>query len=116
MKKLINFVANSGQMANSMQPGKYTGLVADLMPNIRAMRYSGLFMHSFTGGSMTMKRIYSTVHLVVIVFHVAFILVNLALNAEEVNELSGNTITTLFFTHCIVKFVYLAINQKNFYR
>lgn len=103
-------------MANSMQPGKYTGLVADLMPNIRAMRYSGLFMHSFTGGSLTMKRIYSTVHLVIIVFHVAFILVNLALNAEEVNELSGNTITTLFFTHCIVKFVYLAINQKNFYR
>lgn len=103
-------------MATSMQPGKYTGLVADLMPNIRAMRYSGLFMHNFTGGSIFFKRVYSSVHLVLIVMHIGFILVNLALNAEEVNELSGNTITTLFFTHCIVKFVYLAVNQKNFYR
>ncbi|KAH8311508.1 hypothetical protein KR044_006666 [Drosophila immigrans] len=103
-------------MTSSMQPGKYTGLVADLMPNIRAMRYSGLFMHSFTGGSLFMKRVYSSVHMFVIILHVAMILVNLAMNAEEVNELSGNTITTLFFTHCIVKFVYLAINQKNFYR
>lgn len=103
-------------MTSSMQPSKYTGLVADLMPNIRAMRYSGLFMHNFTGGSLFMKRVYSSVHMVVIVIHMSLILVNMALNAEEVNELSGNTITTLFFTHCIVKFVYLAINQKNFYR
>ncbi|XP_030568180.1 odorant receptor coreceptor [Drosophila novamexicana] len=103
-------------MATTMQPSKYTGLVADLMPNIRAMRYSGLFMHNFTGGSTFMKRIYSSVHMVVLIMQIGFIMVNLALNADEVNELSGNTITTLFFTHCIVKFVYLAVNQKNFYR
>ncbi|XP_064556488.1 odorant receptor coreceptor [Drosophila montana] len=103
-------------MATTMQPSKYTGLVADLMPNIRAMRYSGLFMHNFTGGSSFMKKIYSSVHMVVLIMQIGFILVNMALNAEEVNELSGNTITTLFFTHCIVKFVYLAVNQKNFYR
>ncbi|XP_033149379.1 odorant receptor coreceptor-like [Drosophila busckii] len=103
-------------MSTSMQPSKYTGLVADLMPNIRAMKYSGLFMHNFTGGSSLTKKIYSSIHLVVIVMQLGFILVNMALNAEEVNELSGNTITTLFFTHCIIKFVYLAINQKNFYR
>ncbi|EDV94759.1 odorant receptor coreceptor [Drosophila grimshawi] len=103
-------------MSTSMQPSKYTGLVADLMPNILTMRYTGLFMHNFTGGSVFMKRIFSSVHLVIIVLQFCFILVNMALNAEEVNELSGNTITTLFFTHCIVKFVYLAINQKNFYR
>jgi len=103
-------------MTTSMQPSKYTGLVADLMPNIRAMKYSGLFMHNFTGGSAFMKKVYSSVHLVFLLMQFTFILVNMALNAEEVNELSGNTITTLFFTHCITKFIYLAVNQKNFYR
>ncbi|KAH8292238.1 hypothetical protein KR054_007549 [Drosophila jambulina] len=103
-------------MTTSMQPSKYTGLVADLMPNIRAMKYSGLFMHNFTGGSAFVKKVYSSVHLVLLLMQFVFILVNMALNAEEVNELSGNTITTLFFTHCITKFIYLAVNQKNFYR
>ncbi|XP_037947524.1 odorant receptor coreceptor [Teleopsis dalmanni] len=101
---------------NSLQPSKYVGLVADLMPNIRLMKYSGLFMHNFTGGSAFIKKVYSSIHLVLITAQFIFILVNLALNAEEVNELSGNTITALFFTHCITKFIYLAVNQKNFYR
>ncbi|XP_012156143.1 odorant receptor coreceptor isoform X1 [Ceratitis capitata] len=99
-----------------MQPSKYVGLVADLMPNIRLMKYSGLFMHNFTGGSGLFKKIYSSMHLVLVLVQFLLILVNLALNAEEVNELSGNTITVLFFTHCITKFIYLAVTQKQFYR
>ncbi|XP_067615939.1 odorant receptor coreceptor isoform X1 [Eurosta solidaginis] len=99
-----------------MQPSKYVGLVSDLMPNIRLMKYSGLFMHNFTGGSGLFKRIYSSMHLVLVLIQFLLILVNMALNAEEVNELSANTITVLFFTHCITKFVYLAVNQKHFYR
>ncbi|XP_046805450.1 odorant receptor coreceptor isoform X1 [Lucilia cuprina] len=103
-------------MQSNLQPTKYVGLVADLMPNIKLMKYSGLFMHAFTGGSPLLKKVYSSIHLVLILAQFMFILVNMALNADEVNELSGNTITALFFTHCVTKFIYLAVNQKNFYR
>lgn len=103
-------------MQSNLQPTKYVGLVADLMPNIKLMKYSGLFMHAFTGGSPLLKKVYSSIHLVLILAQFVFILVNMALNADEVNELSGNTITALFFTHCVTKFIYLAVNQKNFYR
>nr|AEA30004.2 odorant receptor co-receptor [Chrysomya megacephala] len=103
-------------MQANLQPTKYVGLVADLMPNIKLMKYSGLFMHAFTGGSALLKKVYSSIHLVLILMQFIFILVNMALNADEVNELSGNTITALFFTHCVTKFIYLAVNQKNFYR
>uniref|UniRef100_A0A1B0C554 Odorant receptor n=1 Tax=Glossina palpalis gambiensis TaxID=67801 RepID=A0A1B0C554_9MUSC len=103
-------------MASDLQPGKYVGLVADLMPNIKLMKFSGLFMHAFTSGSALGKKIYSSIHLALIVLQFLSILVNMALNADEVNELSGNTITVLFFTHSITKFIYLACSQKNFYR
>lgn len=113
---ITNIITFFSQMQANLQPTKYVGLVADLMPNIKLMKYSGLFMHAFTGGSALLKKVYSSIHLVLILMQFIFILVNMALNADEVNELSGNTITALFFTHCVTKFIYLAVNQKNFYR
>lgn len=98
------------------QQTKYVGLVADLMPNIKLMKYSGLFIHKYTSGSSFFKKIYSCAHFTLILLQFISILINMALNADEVNELSGNTITTLFFTHSITKFIFFAVYQKQFYR
>ena len=42
--------------------------------------------------------------------------VNLVLERGDVNDLAANTITVLFFTHCITKSVYFAVRSKLFYR
>nr|ACD40044.1 odorant receptor [Phyllotreta striolata] len=103
-----------------MKKVKVTGLVADLMPNIRLMQASGHFMFNYhadnSGVSHLLRKVYSCMHLVLVLIQYACILVNLALNPDDVNELTANTITVLFFTHCITKFVYFAVNVEFFYR
>lgn len=99
-----------------MQEKKYVGLVADLMPNIRLMQTFGHFLFNYTSGPLFFRKVYSTFHLFLIILQFLLILVNVALNTGEVNELSANTITALFFTHCVTKFIYFAVNSKNFYR
>lgn len=99
-----------------VQQKHFTGLVADLMPNIRLMRFLGHFLHKFSNGSTFLSKLYSTMHLLLMLLQFICIIINLALNTSEVNELTANTITTLHFTHTITKFCYLAINNKNFYR
>lgn len=98
---------------------KYTGLVADLMPNIRWMQFSGHFLFNYlSSGSSTLfiRKIYSTIHLILVLVQFTSMVINLALNTSEVNELTANTITVLFFLHCITKFIYFALNSKTFYR
>lgn len=41
---------------------------------------------------------------------------NLIKNTDEVGELTANTITVLFFTHSVTKFIYVAANSEKFYR
>lgn len=95
---------------------KYAGLVADLLPNIRLMKFFGHFLFRYTSGSLCLKKFYSFLTLFLILLQFIAIMVNLGLNTSEVNELSANTITTLFFTHCVTKFIYFAANSKNFYK
>lgn len=98
---------------------KYSGLVADLMPNIRCMQFSGHFLFNYcSSGSSTLflRKIYSSCHLILITIQFISMVINLALNTSEVNELTSNTITVLFFLHCITKFTYFALNSKSFYR
>lgn len=99
-----------------VQQKQFTGLVADLMPNIRLMRFVGHFLNKFSNGSAFLNKMYSLTHLMLMLMQFVFIIVNLALNTSEVNELTANTVTTLHFTHTITKFCYLAMNNKNFYR
>lgn len=99
-----------------MTDDRYVGLVTDLMPNIRLMRYSGMFMHAFSDSSPLFKKIYSSMHLIILLVQFILILVNMALNSQDVNELSANTVTVLFFMHSITKFIYLALFQKVVYR
>lgn len=71
-----------------MQPVKYVGLVADLMPNIRLMQTFGHFIFRYVSGPVLIRRIYSAVHLVLLMFQFLCLLMNLAQNTDEVSELT----------------------------
>ncbi|KAL3271403.1 hypothetical protein HHI36_021884 [Cryptolaemus montrouzieri] len=43
-------------------------------------------------------------------------MVNAVLDRGEVTELAANTVTVLFFLHCLTKYVYSAANMKMYYR
>lgn len=104
------------KMQMQVSQSKYTGLVADMMPNIRLMRIVGHYMHRFSSGSAFLSKVYSTIHLMMFLMQFIFLLINLVLNTGEVNELTANTITVLHFTHTITKFLYVAVNGKAVYR
>ncbi|KAF9408475.1 hypothetical protein HW555_011861 [Spodoptera exigua] len=99
---------------------KAQGLVSDLMPNIKLMQAAGHFLfnyHSENGG-MTglLRKIYASTHAILITIHFACMGINMAQYSDEVNELTANTITVLFFTHTIIKLGFFALNSKSFYR
>lgn len=56
------------------------------------------------------------VHLVLILLQFGLCGINLMLEREDVDDLTANTITMLFFTHSVVKLIYFAIRSKLFYR
>ncbi|XP_018568191.1 odorant receptor coreceptor [Anoplophora glabripennis] len=103
-----------------MMKFKVSGLVADLMPNIRLIQASGHFMfnyHADNSGALHALRLgYSCAHLLFCLFQYGCIFGNLVVEKDDVNYLAANTITVLFFTHCITKFVYFALRSKLFYR
>ncbi|XP_022907054.2 odorant receptor coreceptor [Onthophagus taurus] len=99
---------------------KVTGLVADLMPNIRLMQASGHFMLNYyadnSGALHTLRLGYCFMHLFLVLLQYGFTFGNLVQESDDVNDLAANTITVLFFTHCLTKFVYFALRSKLFYR
>lgn len=99
-----------------MTQNKYSGLVADLMPNIRLMRLVGHYFFRFDPSSAFISKLYSTMHLCFFLMQYVFLIINMATNTSEVNELTANTITVLHFTHTITKFLYVALNGKEVYR
>nr|QHN69127.1 odorant receptor coreceptor [Sirex nitobei] len=102
-----------------MMKFKQQGLVADLMPNIRLMQISGHFMFNYynDGGSVKLiHKIYCFAHLFLILVQFSLCCVNLALESGDVDDLTANTITIFFFTHCVVKLIYFGVRSKLFYR
>uniref|UniRef100_A0A336MKK0 Odorant receptor n=1 Tax=Culicoides sonorensis TaxID=179676 RepID=A0A336MKK0_CULSO len=99
-----------------VQPVKYQGLVADLVPNIRLMESVGHFIFKYAQGPVMIRKLYSWVTLGLVTFQFGCMLLNLAQNTGDVNELTANTITVLFFTHSLIKFLYVAVNSESFYR
>ncbi|XP_034828070.1 odorant receptor coreceptor [Maniola hyperantus] len=99
---------------------KTQGLVSDLMPNIKLMQAVGHFLFNYhsenAGMSVLLRKVYSSVHAVLIVAHYLCMAVNMAKYSEEVNELTANTITVLFFAHSLIKLLFFAVTSKNFYR
>jgi gustatory receptor len=96
------------------------GLVADMWPLIRIMQMTGFFLldyhedMSFGWSSIRAGYAGSVSGLMVIQFMLLFI--NLMKQADDVNDLTANTITVLFFLHSIIKFSYFAIRRVKFYR
>ncbi|THK33260.1 odorant receptor coreceptor [Diachasma alloeum] len=100
-----------------MMKTKHQGLVADLMPNIRLMQISGHFMFNYYGeGKKLMHKVYCSVHLFLIILQFGLCGINLAMESGDVDDLTANTITVLFFLHSVVKVVYFAVRSKLFYR
>nr|ALX17413.1 Orco [Pediculus humanus] len=102
--------------------GKYKphGLVADLWPNVRLMQLSGHFLFEYHDNNSAInvlaRKIYSWVHLVLILINYSAIIANLAMESDDVNALAANSITVLFFAHCVTKFLHFAIRRQKFYR
>lgn len=95
---------------------KYQGLVADLLPNIRWMQGCGHFLFKFTNGPVLIRKIYAIVHYILCLLQFLFIIVNMVQNMANSDELTANTVTTLFFVHCLVKLTFFAFTSDNFYR
>lgn len=73
-----------------VQQPKYLGLVSDLLPNIRLMQTFAHFIFRYVTGPILIRKVYSTITLVLILFQFVCILMNLALNTDEVSELTCN--------------------------
>lgn len=66
--------------------------------------------------SVLLRKVYACVHAILIVVHYLCMAANMAMYSEEVNELTANTITVLFFAHSVIKLAFFAVTSKNFYR
>jgi gustatory receptor len=96
------------------------GLVADMWPLIRMMQMTGFLLleyhedMSFGWSSLRAGYAGSVSFLMVIQYLLLFI--NLMKQADDVNDLTANTITVLFFLHSVIKFFYFALRRAKFYR
>nr|AXF48755.1 odorant receptors ORCO [Lobesia botrana] len=103
-----------------MNKAKTQGLVSDLMPNIKLMQMAGHFLFNYvdesSGMSMLLRKAYACMHAFLIVLNFGCMGINMAQYSEEVNELTANTITVLFFVHTVIKLAFFAVNSKSFYR
>ncbi|VVD05353.1 unnamed protein product [Leptidea sinapis] len=99
---------------------KTQGLVSDLMPNIKLMQIAGHFLFNYhsenAGMSGLLRKLYASMHAILLVINFLCMAFNMAQYSDEVNELTANTITILFFTHSIIKLAFFGITSKNFYR
>ncbi|XP_046737795.1 odorant receptor coreceptor isoform X1 [Diprion similis] len=104
-----------------MMKYKQQGLVADLMPNIRIMQFTGHFFFQYyndAGGSniKLFHKIYCFAHLGLILLQFSLCGLNLFFERDDVDDMTANTITLLFFAHSLTKLIYAAVRSKMFYR
>nr|BBB06436.1 olfactory receptor2 [Samia cynthia] len=103
-----------------MNNGNTQGLVTYMMPNIKLLQLSGHFLFNYhkdnNSMSVLLRRVYASVHAIMIILQYVCMGLNMANYSDEVNELTANTITVLFFAHSIIKLAFFALNSKNFYR
>ena len=108
-------------IVRKMNRPKFKGLSAELIPNIRIMQYSGMFIFNYYKEYNTalhaFRVVYAMFHLCLILVQLVFLIMNLAVGQDGMHDyLSADTITVLFFTHCVVKYVYFASKSRTFYR
>ncbi|XP_014224691.1 odorant receptor coreceptor [Trichogramma pretiosum] len=100
-----------------MMKMKQQGLVADLLPNIRVMQFSGHFMFNYYNEGLKFPhRVFCIVSFLLILVQYSMMGINLAMEVGDPDDMAANTITMLFFIHPIVKTIYFAARSKTFYK
>nr|XP_031838998.1 odorant receptor coreceptor isoform X3 [Nomia melanderi] len=101
-----------------MMKFKQQGLVADLAPNITLMKIFGHFLFNYynDNSSKFLHKVFCIIHLMLIILQFGLCGLNLMFESGDVDVLTANTITMLFFTHSVVKLVYFAVRTKPFYK
>lgn len=96
------------------------GLVADLWPLIRIMQMIGFFLLDYhedmSFGWTSIRAGYAGSISGLMVIQFALMAINLMKQADDVNDLTANTITVLFFLHSLTKYFYFALRRGKFYR
>lgn len=100
----------------NVAPNRYQGLVADLLPNHRLMEACGHFLFKFIEGPVLVRQIYSGVNVAIVFFQYVCMVRNLMDNTKSTAELTANSVTCLFFLHCLTKYLFVAFKRETFYR
>ncbi|KAK3927047.1 Odorant receptor coreceptor [Frankliniella fusca] len=102
------------------QKNQYRGLVADLMPNIRAMQISGLYLMEYHAENSAvqrlMRRAYSIFQVTIMTLGYLTLVAYLLTQSYNVEDWAAHTVTTLFFLHSLCRTFWLMGNTKRFYR
>ncbi|XP_014219015.1 odorant receptor coreceptor [Copidosoma floridanum] len=100
-----------------MMKMKQHGLVADLLPNIRSMQFAGHFMFNYySEGKKFPHKMFCFISLFIILIQYVLMGLNLLIESDDVDDMTANTITMLFFAHPIVKTLYFPLFRKVFYK
>ncbi|XP_050548961.1 odorant receptor coreceptor [Daktulosphaira vitifoliae] len=99
---------------------KKDGLIKDLWPNIRLIQLSGLFIseyyEDYSGLTVLMRKIYSWITTVLIYSQYLFIVIFMFTKSYDSDQLAAGVVTTLFFAHSMIKYMYFSTGTKSFYR
>ncbi|KAE8736623.1 Odorant receptor co-receptor, partial [Frankliniella occidentalis] len=98
------------------QKNQYRGLVADLMPNIRAMQITGLYCMEYHAENSAMQRLmrkaYSLFHVTMMTLGYATLVAFLLTESYNVEDWAAHTVTTLFFLHSLCRTFWFMSNTK----
>jgi gustatory receptor len=99
---------------------KLHGLVADMWLLIRILQVTGFFLLDYyedmSFGWTSIRAGYAGSISALMIIQYVLMFINLMKQAENVSDLTANTITVLFFAHSLTKFFYFALRRGRFYR
>ncbi|KAI5722365.1 hypothetical protein M8J76_007406 [Diaphorina citri] len=103
-----------------MQKVNKHGLVGDLWPKIRLMQLTGMFILEFhedsSPGTQLLRVAYCWIVTALLIAQYACVITfTVGLNYNN-DLLAGGVVTTLFFTHGMIKYIYVGLKNKSFYR
>ncbi|XP_065201681.1 odorant receptor coreceptor [Planococcus citri] len=103
-----------------MQKIRKQGLVADLWPNIRLMQLSGLFITEYYEDNSALMRLirklYSWIIFMLVMMNYVFMLLWAFTESYDADQRATHSVTILFFTHAVIKFIYFSTKTERFYR
>lgn len=99
---------------------KKDGLIKDLWPNIRLIQMSGLFISEYyddySGLAVLFRKVYSWITTLIIYTQYIFVVKFMVSESHDSDQLAAGVVTTLFFAHSMIKYMYFSMGTKSFYR